>query len=308
MIMDAGRELVKRVELMKDDYSKIIIYEGVLDAIIVFLVISIILLFSKLNFGEFHVLLLFTAITGIFIYFKRLRTRSLNFLLFIEENFSELREKLRTAYDNAKEWKENHFVYRLIIDVQTSLDNLDFNLLVDMNKVLVRVFLILCLVALILYLFTPKYLEIEIPGYGKILHKKGIFGTLSGEDGVSMNSGFLSKINKACSNVLSSMGLGGKKGVVSEGKIGTYSERESIFGEKRLAPLEGEEVKVEIKRGEGSEIGGERIENEDFNLRKISNVQVGEAEPSRYFREEISFEYKEIAEKYFEKLAEVEEE
>ncbi len=310
MIMDAGSKLVKRVELMREDYAKIIFYESILDAVIIFLVLSIIILLSRLNFNEFHIIFLFLTITGIFLYVKRLKNRSINFLLLIEENFSELSEKLRTAHDNAKEWKENHFVNRLIIDVQTSLDNFDFNLLVDMNKVFVRVFLILCLVALILLIFTPKYLEIEVLGYGTILQKKGVFDSNApglGEDQGSISTGLLSKVGKACNNILSGLGLTtGEKGIVGEGKIGTYSQRENIFGEESRAPLEGEEVKVEIKRGEGTEIGGDRIEKEDFGPKEMTNIQVGETEPSRYYSEEIVFEYKEIAERYFEKLAEVE--
>ena len=266
-----GRGLVKKIYL----------FEIMLPSAIAFLVFAILFIFFK---TEFYYSAIPTAFVVAFLVFRKFRENPLRAL---ERANPNLRERLRTAYDNRRE--DNFIVRDLMRDMSRELLNINTERLLNFQRTTVYISIIIVLIFILLLL---TFMNFE--GLGPILGEPSASsgGGAGGGGGVGTDSSG-----------------GGGRGESSSEETSPQSgagggEATDIYSDRSVARIEGEELELELhpEYGGENEIGEEETGGQGaVNEVRETFVQSTAAES---YTENIPTRLEEIVRNYFQKLTE----
>jgi uncharacterized integral membrane protein len=182
---------------------------------------------------------LFSLITGIVIgLFLHKKDRKINVSILIENKYSELKEKLRTAYDNRDE--ENVIVDSLKNQVSEALDKVSISKILTGGKLFLRLIItILFLAGAATVAFNPDKYAIPVDTLTNI--SEALTGTTEETTNVTLDVA----------------------GVIEDSDKAGTDGGGNITGKPRIAPIEGKKIDLGISGG--SETG--------FEIKKVSQTQ-----------------------------------
>lgn len=252
---------------MNFNLNTLIIFDVIIDALLVLLVFYLILMLFSLN--EWVALFPSAMFLVVFLYLKTTQSKS----PIVEKKYSNLNEKLRTAVDNAG--KDNPIVEELQLEVINDMRKVAVSSFINQKRVSFRILLtvVLCFAILIL-----ASLNIHFSPFDFV--KKPQWTFIMGGAGGGNES--------LPSNVIIA-GLGNGEG--------------DIYGQKSVAKLGKEELNIEIKQV-GYEVGDVRdITDAEQNEFEESFPEEVFAESSATYQENIPKEELELVKNYFKKVA-----
>jgi len=293
-------EAVKKLTEVDRVVTNLIIFNLVMDSIIVFL--GFVILSSFLRFDIKFAVIPAVLYLPLALLWKKMRMSTINL---VTERYPSLDERLQTAYDNRD--RTNFIIRRLNNDVSKRMDEICSSSFMDTKKLMVKSLMAVFLAFVFLsinFINFSQFAPIGSDFLGDIGDSLGIkIGTSSGSEPGAWESGNYS-------NEEEKERVGGKAGGqlpgISEGPIagrggGTgYTEESDIFGEPSSAKIEGENINIEIHPEYGGEIEikdvGERgMETEEFSISDIKGSKAPGEEPRKY---------EQIIKNYFDKLVE----
>jgi len=254
-----GRGLVKKISL----------FDITLPSVVAFLAFALILIVFKI---EFYYSVIPTAFVIAFFAFRKHKENPLRAL---ERTNPNLRERLRTAYDNRS--KDNFIVRDLMRDMSKELLNINTDRLLNFQKTTVYVSIIIVLVFILLALTFLDFQGVDNLG-----------DSPSGSGGGS-GGGTSTDISNQQTSPDSSAGV----------RAST-----DIYGDRSVATIEGEELELELhpEYGGENEIGEEETMGEgEVNNVRSTFVQSTAAES---YTENIPTRLEEIVRTYFQRLTE----
>ncbi|MCP3682472.1 MAG: hypothetical protein GY861_07245 [bacterium] len=267
--MKVFRDVVKEITIELD---KIMIFDVLLNTILVFLIFYFALSFFRIAWYSF-------VITAVYLIVALLVKLTHHKLFIVEEKCPELREKLRTASDNIR--LENPVVNELHSEVMNDMKNVQESVFFSDKETYLKSFVVLILCFLIVF-FAPIYSKWNIMPAGDIIE------TIK-TDGVGA-------LMESDESEYDPMGAGGYE------LSGTAKIAGDIYGAESIALLGEEEISLEV-RPSGYEINIrdiKEVEERDFTDTYPKEVFAVSAEA---YEENIPVEEQDLVKNYFKELA-----
>lgn len=268
--VSAGKGLIKKISL----------FEISLPSIVAFLAFALILIVFKI---EFYYSTLPTALVVVFLLIRKSRENPLRSLEWTNPN---LRERLRTAYDNRN--KDNFIVRDLMRDMSKELLNMNTDRLLNFQRTTVYISITVALVFILLVLTFTGFEGIS-PLLGGPSSSAGGGGGGSSTD--SSGGGGGGSDDSSSQETSPESGAGG-------------GEATNIYSDRSIARIEGEELELELhpEYGGENEIGGEETRGQE-EVNEIRNTFV-QSTAAESYTENIPTRLEEIVRNYFQRLTE----
>jgi len=275
------RDFKKVINELEFSIADLLLFEVFLNTTLIFLIIFLVA--SLINFYPLMLSIVPAVLYFVYGVIKKFRT---NKIYRVENQYPNLKEKLRTAADHSEE--HNTIIQILQDDIINTLKGVKLSSFISVKDIFFKIIISIMLCFIIIYLASMHIVFFDTE-YGILLAKQNV-NDLIGSIADINNPG------ESAEEVLESL-------TIDNSTVGGDNDGGDIFGDKSLAELGNKEIELQIKNSNLEYDITKEGEFEDDKFYEDTFPFEIEASSAEAFSESVSANDREIVKEYFTRIA-----